>query len=285
MGNSATKKLLNTTSECRPFLKWAGGKSQLLPNLLTCLPNSFERYFEPFLGGGALFFGVRPQRAFLSDINPELVNAYLVIRDNVEALIRELKKHRYESKYFYSVREWDRDPDFQKLSAIQRAGRLIFLNKTCFNGLYRVNSKGQFNVPFGRYTSPTIVDADNLRACSAALQGVDVLCESYLEVEGRVRRGDLVYFDPPYAPLSATSNFTGYVANGFDRDDQVALRDLCCRLNKKGVKFIVSNSSAPLIVDLYANFNLRLVDASRAINSKGAGRGKVKEAIITNFRA
>lgn len=283
MSNSAVKELQGEKLPCRPFLKWAGGKSQLLPELIRRIPRNFGKYFEPFIGGGALFFELQPKQAYISDINGELISTYLAIRDNVDELIHELGKHRYQKKYFYSVRAWDRTPDFSKLSAIQRAGRLIFLNKSCFNGLYRVNSASQFNVPFGRYKNPKILDMENLRACSAALQNVEIRCEGFLGVESRTQKGDLVYFDPPYAPLSPTSNFTTYSAHGFGSKDQTALRDLCARFDKNGIKFIVSNSSAPLILDLYRSFNVEFVEASRAINSKAVGRGKIKETIITNF--
>ena len=207
----------------------------------------------------------------------------MVVRDRVEDLICELRKHRYQREYFYEVRAWDRSANYHSLSAAQRASRLIFLNKTCFNGLYRVNSRGQFNVPFGAYVNPGIFDPRNLRLCSEALRGVDLRCENYLEIENRTQAGDFVYFDPPYAPLNSTSNFTNYSKDGFDLSDQVALRDLCLRLDKMGVLFALSNSSAPLIVELYSSFRLRYVEAARAINSKAVGRGKIKEVLLTNY--
>lgn len=241
------------------------------------------RYFEPFVGGGALFFSVQHHHSFLSDVNDELVNVYRVVKSQVEELIEELRTHRYENEYFYEVRALDRSPTFRELPALQRASRFIFLNKTCFNGLYRVNSRGQFNVPFGDYNNPKIVDEHNLRACSTALRTAEIACESYLEVEERLAKGDFVYFDPPYAPLSVTSNFTSYSAGGFSSKDQEELRELCIRLDQRGVKFMVSNSSAPLILELYKGFKIDLIAAGRAINSKGSARGKVSEAIITNY--
>jgi DNA adenine methylase len=224
-----------------------------------------------------------PRKAFLSDINDELINTYEVVRDNVEGLIRELRKHRHDEEYFYQVRNWDRLEDYLELSPARRASRFIFLNKTCFNGLHRVNSKGFFNVPFGDYANPSILDAANLRRCSAVLKGSIIRKASYLSVEASAKSGDFVYFDPPYAPLSATSSFTSYTSSGFSSADQEQLRDLCVRLDRKGVFFMLSNSSAPLILDLYNSFNLSLVDAKRSINSKGNGRGAVKEVIVTNY--
>jgi len=219
----------------------------------------------------------------LSDINDELINTYKVVRDDVEGLIRELSKHRHDEDYFYQVRNWDRLDDYRELPSAQRASRFIFLNKTCFNGLHRVNSKGFFNVPFGDYVNPPILDAANLRRCSVALKGSTIRKASYLSVERSAKIGDFVYLDPPYAPLSATSSFTSYTSAGFSSADQAQLRDFCVRLDRKGVFFMLSNSSAPLILDLYKSFNLSLIDARRSINSKGNGRGAVKEVIVTNY--
>jgi DNA adenine methylase len=268
----------------RPFVKWAGGKGQLLPELTKRLPKSFKRYCEPFVGGGAVFFHLRPEVALLSDVNEELVLAYQIIRDDVESLIEELKKHRYEKDYFYLVREWDRREDYKGMEPVQKVGRFIFLNKTCFNGLHRVNSKGQFNVPFGEYTNPTILDPANLRACSRALAQTEVVLADYLSLEDQLGEGDFVYFDPPYAPLSATSSFTSYTVDGFDSNDQVALRDFCLRLTSKGVLFMLSNSSSMWIRELYKDFTLHTVSAARAINSKAGSRGPVEEVIITNYK-
>lgn len=270
-------------TKARPFIKWVGGKTQLLPELLQRVPSQCDRYFEPFLGGGALFFGLQPRNAVLTDINGDLVTLYQVIRDDVEALIADMAQHIYDKDYYYSLRRIDRTSDYDTWSPVQRASRLIYLNKTCYNGLYRVNSKGQFNVPFGRYTNPTIVDADNLRACSQALQGLTIEQADFCQVRALAQPGDFVYFDPPYAPLSATANFTGYTKDGFDREMQYALRDLCRELDSKGVRFMVSNSSAPLVLGLYAEFKIEFVYASRAINSKPSKRGKIPEVLISNF--
>jgi DNA adenine methylase len=267
----------------RPFIKWAGGKAQLLPNLTKRLPTKYRRYFEPFMGGAALFFHLAPQEAYLADTNPELVGCYKAVRDDVEGLISELSRHRYEEEYYYSVREWDRTDAFSTLAPVVRAARFIYLNKTCFNGLYRVNSKGHFNVPFGNYSNPTIVDADNLRECSRALARAEIVVSDYEGVVDEVERGDFVYFDPPYAPLSVTSSFTAYTKQGFDYSDQEALREVCHRLDRKGVFFMLSNSSNPRMLELYSDFTVQTVSATRAINSKASDRGPVSEIIVTNY--
>ncbi len=249
----------------------------MLPVLRPCVPETFGTYHEPFVGGGALFYSLRPERAVLGDNNPELVNAYCVVRDDVEALIEGLGTHRYEKGHFLAVRALDPG----KLSPIQRAARFIFLNRTCFNGLYRVNGKGQFNVPFGRYANPIICDAANLRACSTALQGVDVRREPFESVLERAVAGDFVYFDPPYLPISATSSFTGYTEDGFGLADHRRLRDVAAALKERGVHVLLSNSAAPAIRELYADgFEVKDVLAARAINSKADGRGAVTELVI-----
>lgn len=267
---------------CKPFIKWAGGKARLIPELIKQLPE-FNHYFEPFMGGGAFFFYLKPTRATLIDINSDLTNVYQIIQNNVEELIVDLKKHIHSSDYFYEIRDADRRPEFRDWSPIQRASRLIYLNKTCYNGLYRVNSQGQFNVPFGSYENPRILDEINLRACSHFLKSTTLLTGSFLSVEALVKPEDFIYFDPPYAPLSPTAYFTNYSQAGFDESMQIALRDLCNRLTERGVKWMQSNSSAELILDLYHQYNVRLVEAARAINSKTAKRGKIKEVIITNY--
>jgi DNA adenine methylase len=269
--------------QARPFLKWAGGKTQLLPELLKRVPKTCDRYVEPFVGSAALFFALQPQKAVISDVNPDLVNVYTVIQSNVDSLIQDLKQHRYEKTYFYDLRNIDRTSAYQNWTPVRKASRLIYLNKTCFNGLYRVNSQGHFNTPFGSYKHPTIVDEQNLRACSAALQHIEIRLDSFESVLQNTAPNDFIYFDPPYAPLSDTANFTGYSRDGFGEDMQIRLRDVCVELHTKGIKFMASNSSAPFILDLYQAFNIHFVDAARAINSKGDRRGKIKEVIITNY--
>ena len=275
--------LPQNTALPKPFVKWVGGKTQLLSELAQRVPNDFGRYYEPFVGGGALFFRLHPTRACLTDINPDLVNLYTVIRDQVEALIEDLGQHVYEEDYFYQVRGADRTPGYAAWTDVQRASRFIYLNKTCYNGLYRVNSKGQFNAPFGSYTSPTILDAENLYACHKVLQKAVIEVADFHTVKRRIRANDFVYFDPPYAPLSATSKFTSYTKNGFDVEMQYALRDLCRALDKRSVRFMLSNSSAPLILDLYSEFNVEFVYATRSINSKAGKRGKIAEVVVTNY--
>lgn len=274
------------TEPCKPFIKWAGGKSQLLPELVRRLPANFNRYFEPFVGGGALYFHLQPAEATLADINSDLINTYTVVRDGVELLIRELQKHRYEKEYFYTLRDVDRRPEFALWGPVRKAARLIYLNKSCFNGLYRVNSKGQFNVPFGKYSNPTICDAPNLKACSRVLAGTDLKVGSFDEITAEADAGDFVYFDPPYAPLSETSSFTSYSKDSFGEEMQRSLFDLCCQLHQRGVLFLLSNSTAPTIRELYSKnpaFKIDTVEASRAINSKGSKRGKISEIMVTNY--
>lgn len=269
--------------QAKPFVKWVGGKNQLLKELTARIPRNFSRYFEPFVGGGALFFHLLPEQSVLIDINSELTTTYRVIKERTEELIADLKQHIYEKDYYYQIRNIDRSSEYKSWSAVKRASRLIYLNKTCFNGLYRVNSKGEFNTPIGKYKNPKIVDETNLRACSKALQKAQIITGSFLEVEEKITKHDFVYFDPPYAPLNATSNFTGYSQDGFDFQMQSSLRDLCARLDAKSVRFMVSNSNAPLILDLYSNYKIEFVYANRAINSKGHKRGKIPEVIITNY--
>jgi DNA adenine methylase len=268
----------------RPFLKWVGGKSQLLSELLPRFPKKIKRYFEPFLGGGAAFFGLHPGEAVLSDLNEELVNVYVAVRDDVEALIAALGQHRYDERYFYAMRERDRADAFARSSPVERASRLIYLNKTCYNGLYRLNAKGFFNTPFGRYSNPKILDRDNLRACSKALRRAEIHCAGFAAVLEGARRGDFVYFDPPYLPLSATSSFTAYRGPGFGLREHTALRDVCAALDAKGVSFVASNSSSPLVFELYCGFRIEKVLATRAINSNGRKRGAVVETLISNCR-
>jgi len=267
----------------RPFLKWAGGKSSLLPHIRERVPANFETYFEPFLGAGAVFFGLAPPRAVLSDINIEVINAFRVVRSNVEELLESLSKHRHTKKYFYSLRELDRKSDYWIHSDVEKASRLIYLNKTCFNGLYRVNSRGEFNVPFGDYTNPKLVDPENLRACSELLRGAELETCSYDALEERIEKNDFVYLDPPYAPLSPTANFAGYTKDGFSPQDQVVLAEFCQRLDSRGIKFLLSNSHTEFILDLYSGFRIETVEAPRAINSRSDKRGKVLEVLIRNY--
>jgi DNA adenine methylase len=270
----------------RPFLKWAGGKTQLVEELTRRLPQKFGNYYEPFVGSGALFFKLYRSgkicRAFLSDLNAELVDTYLAIRDHVEEVIKHLSHYPHTKDFYYSLR--DKDP--AKMTRQSRVARMIYLNKTGYNGLYRVNKQGKFNVPFGRYKSPRYCDKENLRAVSEALKGVRIFCSSFEKVLGRAKAGDLVYFDPPYVPLSATANFTAYHANGFATADQQTLRDVCAELTRRKVHVMLSNSDTELIRELYASpkFVISKVWANRAINCNGERRSKITELIITNYR-
>ncbi|MCC6553747.1 MAG: DNA adenine methylase [Polyangiaceae bacterium] len=260
----------------RPFLKWAGGKTQLLPRIQPLLPRRLKRYFEPFAGGAALFFHLRPRRALLSDINAELVDCYLAVRDSVEDLIEALKRHRYDEEHYYAVR--DLDP--RELPLVERAARTIFLNRTGFNGLYRVNRAGNFNVPFGRFLKPNFCDEKNLRACSAALRGADLRVRDFTAVRDLADRGDFVYFDPPYAPLSDTADFTSYVPGGFGWDQQERLSELFTELADRGVNVMLSNSSVPRVRDLYRGFQIVDVEAKRSINSRPNRRGTKAQEIV-----
>jgi len=271
-----------------PVLKWAGGKRQLLKEIRKHIPDKFSTYYEPFLGGGAVLFELQPNRAVVNDINEELMNVYLVIKDHVEELIEELKKHDKENsrEYYYEIRSLDRDKDkYNQLSNIQRASRIIYLNKTCYNGLFRVNSQGQFNVPYGRYKNPDIVNEVTLRAVSNYFNKANITfkCGDFEEAVKGAREGSFVYLDPPYDPVSDTSSFTGYDINGFDKEEQIRLKNLCDKLNKKGVKFLLSNSATDFILDLYKDYNITIVQANRAINSKANKRGKVDEVLVKNY--
>lgn len=269
-------------AQARPVLKWVGGKRQLLPELLARLPQSFDAYHEPFVGGGALFYELTAQGritgACLSDANPSLIDVYMGLRDYVDEVIALLRGHVYERDHYYRVRATDP----ADLSLPERAARVIYLNKTCYNGLYRENRRGEFNVPFGRYRNPTICDEPNLRAASRALQGVDIGRRHYSTVLNYAQPGDFVYFDPPYHPLSATANFTTYDRRGFGPDDQRQLRDVFAALAERGVRALLSNSDTPFIRELYDGFAIDRVFVARAVNSRANGRGKVAEVIVQN---
>lgn len=268
-----------------PFLKWVGGKRQLMNEIEPLIPSKISTYYEPFIGGGAVFLNQQPKRAVINDYNDELINVYKMVRDNVEELIEDLATHENESEYFYKIRLQDREEGFDELSALKRASRVIYLNKTCFNGLYRVNSSGEFNTPFGRYKSPNIVNEPVLRAVSKYLQNNDIqlLSGDFEDALKGARKGAFVYLDPPYDPLSKSSNFTGYVEGGFGSDQQERLRDTCIKLHQKGVNFLLSNSATPFIKDLYQDFEIIEVGAKRHINSVASKRGEVTEVLVRNY--
>jgi DNA adenine methylase len=275
--SNAALKVVSGTDAGRPFLKWAGGKRQLLPSLLRLAPRDTRTYFEPFVGGGALFFALRPKRAVLADVNKRLIRTYRGVKSDVEEVIRQLKGFKYTPEFFYRVREMDIDAG----TDADVAAWFIYLNRTGFNGLYRVNRDNRFNVPFGRYVNPTICDEDTLRACSAALANAELLVDDFAAIVENAGRGDFVYFDPPYVPLSATSSFTSYTSQGFDNGEQERLRDTARKLKKRGARVLLSNSSAPFVRALYAEgFDIAEVSATRLVNSKASARGAIVELLI-----
>ena len=281
------QKLIN--AKPKQFVKWVGGKRQLLRQfreLGLYPPEDFNpitnTYYEPFVGGGAVFFDLLPKNAELSDLNNELVTTYNVIKNNVDELIQSLQKHIYDKEYYLKVRAKKIDD----LSDVEVASRFIFLNRTGFNGLYRVNKSGQFNVPFGRYNNPVICDEDNLRRVSNALQDVTITHQDYKHVLKTAKSGDFIYLDPPYYPINATSSFTSYTAEGFLEKEQTELRDTFVKLHEKGCFVMLSNSDTPFINELYSGLDgitINKITAGRSINSKGSGRGKITEVLVTNY--
>lgn len=269
--------------QAAPFIKWAGGKGRLLRQYQPFFPDRAEidRYYEPFIGSASVFFYLQPLAPTLADVNEKLVEVYKVVRDHVEDLIPALQKHKNENEYYYQIRALNP----AGLSPVERAARIIFLNKTCYNGLYRENSRGEFNVPFGRYKNPKISDPGRLRAASEALQGAKIVCADFATVVSGAGTGDFVYFDPPYVPLNATSSFTAYNQHGFGLDDHRRLAETFNELDRKGCRVMLSNSSAPLVYELYGRkgFNLIKIKARRSINSKAEKRGPVDELLITNY--
>jgi DNA adenine methylase len=284
-GDNPAKARLSESPDVKPkpFLKWVGGKRQLIPELLKRLPVKFKDYHEPFLGGGALFFELAHAKkfrmAFISDMNPDLVDAYWAVQDHVEELIRSLKKHPHDREYFEKIRA--RNP--ARMDRVGRASRLIYLNKTCYNGLYRVNASGQFNAPFGRYQNPLICDEANLRACSVALRNTVIQREPFEAVLTESKKGDFVYLDPPYFPVSKTASFSSYARGGFRAEDHERLRDVFARLDKKGCFVMLSNSHTPFTRKLYQRWKVETVSANRSVNSDGSGRGAVKEILVRNY--
>lgn len=267
----------------RPFLKWAGGKRSLIPQFADHLPETYGRYHEPFVGSAALFFHLKPPRAVLSDNNERLVRAYRGLRDRTDQVIELLSKYPYDKDFYYRMRERqiDRVKDDAKVAAW-----LIYLNKTGFNGLYRVNRKNRFNVPFGKFSNPNICDEPNLRACAEELQRVDLAVADFEATVADAKEGDLVYFDPPYVPLSRSSSFTSYTHQGFGPEEQARLRDCALALARRGVHVLVSNSSAPEVRELYqADFDLFEIQARRSINTRGDKRGPVTELLIRGRRS
>ena len=270
-----------------PFLKWAGGKRQLMPEIREMLPDGVTThpYYEPFIGGGALFFELLPKRAVINDYNEELINVYTVIIDNPSELIEDLKRHKNTAEYFYKIRAIDRQPLFSNLTRIERASRIIYLNKTCYNGLYRVNNAGEFNSPFGRYKNPNIVNEPVIKAVSKYLNSSQIQISScdYALILKDIPTDSFVYLDPPYHPISESSSFTGYVQGGWDEGDQLRLRDVCNRLRDNGIKFLLSNSASDFIREIYSDYNIHIVQAKRSVNSNSSRRGQVDEFLIRNY--
>jgi len=271
----------------QPFLKWAGGKRQLLPEIRKYYPKNYNTYYEPFVGAGAVLFDLQPTSAIINDTNTELINVYKVIRDSekLEALINDLKRHENDPDYYYEIRNLDRKETYKNLEDYKKASRFIYLNKTCFNGLYRVNSKGQFNVPFGKYKNPDYINEAVLRNVHEFLNNnaIEILNQDFEIAVENASYGDFVYFDPPYHPISKTSSFTSYTDTGFSENDQKRLRDTFNKLYEKGCYVLLSNSNSEFIHDIYSEIEgvqIIKVGANRSINSKADKRGKVEEVLI-----
>ncbi|MCB1193640.1 MAG: DNA adenine methylase [Leptospiraceae bacterium] len=268
-----------------PVVKWVGGKRQVLTEIQKYIPK-YTNYYEPFVGGGAVLFELQPNNAIVNDKNNELISMYQVIKSNVEELINDLKQHKNDESYFYETRELDRNKDkYNKLDPIQKASRIIFLNKTCYNGLFRVNRAGEFNAPFGSYKNPNIVNEVTLRAVNKYFNknNITILCCDFEAALNGVKKGAFVYLDPPYDPVSDTASFTGYEKGGFGKKEQIRLKEVCDVLDKQGVKFLLSNSSTDFIKELYKEYRIEVIQAKRAINSNPNKRGEIDEVLVRNY--
>ncbi|MFA5232988.1 MAG: DNA adenine methylase [Sulfurimonas sp.] len=277
----------------QPFVKWVGGKRGLLSQIIPLIPKEFNNYFEPFVGGGALFFELyslgllKDKKVYLFDINSELINAYNIVKNSPSELIKNLKefKEKHSKEFYYEIRAWDRDESFLQRSEIERASRFIYLNKTCFNGLYRVNSKGYHNVPIGSYKNPNICDELVIYNASEALQNAIILNSSYKDVILHVKENDFVYFDPPYYPLTPTSSFTSYSEFSFLEKEQVELFEIFKELDKKNCHVFQSNSDTEFIDELYHYYKRhKIILANRNINSNTNKRGKIQELLIRSYK-
>lgn len=267
-----------------PILKWAGGKRQLLYEIHQLIPNDIKLYCEPFLGSGAVLFSILPQCAYINDINSELVNVYNTVKNNPVELIQELSQYSNTPEFYYELRSLDRNEEFYNLSSLKRAARFIFLNKTCYNGLYRENKKGQFNTPYGKYSNPNFINQSGILSMSRYLNSADITitCQSFQQVLINLPEGCFVYLDPPYD--TEGSSFTNYTKAGFDKIDHITLKDCCDNLNNRNIKFLLSNSNTEFIKSLYSDYNISEVLAKRNINCKYDGRGFVKELLIRNYK-
>lgn len=270
----------------KPFIKWVGSKRSNLPKLMKYVPDNIDTYVEPFLGCGAMYFALKFNRAIVNDINTELICAYRQVRDHTFELKSLLKTFRYEKEQYLEIRAWDRDPDFSKRPEVERAARLIYLIKTGFNGLYRVNKKNFNNVPFGRYDNVVICDEERLDRCSEYLRRheTEIFNQDYYTLLDRIPDDAFVYLDPPYHPLTVTSKFTSYMPGVWAEAEQRRLAQFCRELDRRGIKFMQTNSTAPLMFDIYREFNITTVDAKRNINSDATKRKAIKELIITNYQ-
>ncbi|MFW9895267.1 MAG: DNA adenine methylase [Candidatus Thorarchaeota archaeon] len=268
----------------RPFLKWAGGKRQLISQMNKYFPKNINKYIEPFVGGGAVLFYLKPETSVIIDVNEELINCYKIIKNNVKELIKLLKTHKNEKNYYYKIRALDRDKEkYNKLSNVEKASRLIYLNRCCYNGLYRVNSKGEFNVPFGKYKDPNFCDEENLFAASKVLKNVKIIHGSFEICLDYARKGDFIYFDPPYHPISKTSSFTSYTKENFGKDSQQKLFEVFKILDDRGCKLMLSNSDNEYIQNLYKDFKIIILGARRAINCNAERRGNINVLLILNY--
>jgi DNA adenine methylase len=268
-----------------PILKWAGGKRQLIPQIINLFPKNYSDlvYHEPFVGSGAVFFNIEPKKGSINDNNHHLINFFEIVRDNPDGLIAEATKYVYEKETYYRLRTRYNEED---ISDLERAALFLYFNKTGFNGLWRVNSKDKFNVPFGRYKNPTIVPKERIWESSRVLTNIKIFCTDFTYVLDVVQKGDLCYFDPPYEPVSETAYFTSYTAQGFDMKEQERLGDTCKKLDEMGVYFVLSNSHVKQIVDIYDSypkFRINIVQARRSINSRADKRGPINEILVTNI--
>ena len=269
-----------------PVVKWVGGKRQLLPQILPLIPKRMTAYCEPFLGGGAVLFALQPKRALVNDLNQDLITVYRVIKEDADALIEHLSRHENTPEYFYRIRDLDRDKEaYAALSDVEKASRLLYLNKTCYNGLFRVNASGAFNSPYGHYRRPNIVNEQTIRGVSRYFNSCDITFFSgdFAAVLEQVPEGGFVYLDPPYDPVSDTASFTGYNKGGFGREEQVRLKECCDALTARGVKFLLSNSATPFIRELYGSYRVSIVQARRAVNSVASRRGAIEEVLVRNY--
>lgn len=279
---STNKEIINA----KPFVKWVWWKRQLIKQFDKLFPIDFNNYFEPFLGWWAVFFNLQKKKSFLSDVNSELVNTYQIIKTKPKELISFLETCEYSKNFYEKIRSWDREENWQKnYSTIERAGRFIYLNRTCFNWLYRVNSKWQFNVPMWAYNNPDIIQRENILNVSKLLNKTkaEIKLQSFEKVVEKAKAWDFVYFDPPYDVLTTSANFTSYNESWFWRDMQIKLRDVFVKLDKKWCKIMLSNHNTEFIREIYDWFRFEIVKAKRNVNSKGSGRGEVEEIVVMNY--